>query len=142
MPEGEEREWLSDGNIIRLLLGVVGFLCAMWLYSQQGKIDSLAKDVGDIRVSVSGVPKLQGDIDILREDGKRNTTGLAALQKQADDTDRMLDALAHTKQMNRLEEKYRKKVKQDTITLELQQKHADNESRALTELYKRRTVGP
>ena len=139
MAEPDER-WLNDANVIRLLLGVVGFCIGAWLLSQQLTINSMSADLKVIEVNTASLGDLKHDVSRLREAHEDDAKAFSALKTEADDTKSALEKLVDKKQYNLLEKKYERKTKQDSVAMELQQKHHDHEMSAMTEAFKRQAV--
>lgn len=139
MAEPDER-WLNDANVIRLLLGALGFCIGAWLLSQQLSINSMSTDLKVIEVNTAGLGDLKHDVARMRDAHEDDAKAFAALKTEADDTKSVLEKLVDKKQYNLLEKKYERKTKQDSVAMELQQKHSDHEIQALTELHKRDSV--
>jgi hypothetical protein len=141
MSEPDER-WLNDANVIRLLLGVVGFCIGAWLLSQQLTINAMSTDIKVIELNTAGLGELAHNVARLRDAHEDDAKAFAALKTEADDTKAALEKLVDKKQYNLLEKKYERKAKQDNVAMELQQKHSDHEIQALTELHKRDAARP
>lgn len=126
MAEPDER-WLNDANVIRLLLGVVGFCIGAWLLSQQLTINSMSTDIKVIELNTAGLGELKHDVGRLRDLHEDDAKAFAALKTEADDTKAALEKLVDKKQYNLLEKKYHQKATADAITLEKEQKYHDSD---------------
>lgn len=139
MDEPGER-FLNEANVIRLLLGVVGFLIALWLYSQQSNNNQMARDLGDIKTFAASIPEIKQDIRDLRSDQSTQRADIAALKDQSDKTDRALDKLLAAKQMNIIKREFRRKQDATVGLMQKQEQHYKREIARDDETIKRQAI--
>lgn len=126
MAEPDER-WLNDANVIRLLLGALGFCIGAWLLSQQLSINSMTADLKVIEVNTAGLGDLKHDVGRLRDAHEDDAKAFAALKVEADDTKSNLEKSLTAKQMNLLKKDFRRKQDASTALMQKQEQHYKRE---------------
>ena len=140
MADEPDERWLNDANVIRLLLGMVGFCICAWLLSQQLTINSISNDIKAIEVNTHDIPDLKHNVDRLRDDHEDDARALAAVKTEADDTKSALEKLATQKQMNNIKKEFRRKQEATTMLMQKQEQHFKREIARDDETIKRQAA--